>query len=134
MEIVILTPKEQARLQVLNCLLAEHIDPNQAAELMGISLRYTRRMLTSYRENGATALAHGLRGHKPVNTIPDSNRSRVVHLAGTIYQGANHIHLNELLSVCEGILIGKTHPGAHPGSRRYGKSARQASDQAPGAP
>ena len=74
MEIVILTPKEQARLQVLNSLLAEHIDPNEAAELMGISPRHTRRMLTSYRENGATALAHGLRGHKPVNTIPESNR------------------------------------------------------------
>ena len=75
---------------------------------MGISPRHTRRMLTAYRESGATALAHGLRGHKPVNTIPESTRSRVVHLAGRIYQGANHTQLNELLSEREGIHIGRT--------------------------
>ena len=75
---------------------------------MGISLRHTRRMLTAYREHGATALAQGLRGHKPVNTIPESTKSRVVHLAGTKYQGANHTHLNELLSEREGIHIGRT--------------------------
>ena len=103
-----MTPKEQARLQVLNSLLAEHITLDQAAELMGISPRHTRRMLTAYRENGATALAHGLRGHKPVNTIPEATRSRVVHLAGTTYQGANHTHLTELLSEREGIDIGRS--------------------------
>ena len=108
MENVILTPKEQARLQVLNSLLAEHITLDQAAELMGISPRHTMRVLKAYRENGATALAHGLRGHKPVNTIPEATRSRVVHLAGTTYQGANHTHLTEQLSEREGIDIGRS--------------------------
>ena len=103
-----MTPKEQARLQVLNSLLAEHITLDQAAELMGISPRHTRRMLTAYRENGATALAHGLRGHKPVNTIPEATKSRVVHLAGTTYQGANHTHLTEQLSERESIDIGRS--------------------------
>ena len=103
-----MTPKEQARLQVLNSLLAEHITLDQAAELMGISPRHTMRVLKAYRENGATALAHGLRGHKPVNTIPEATRSRVVHLAGTTYQGANHTHLTEQLSEREGIDIGRS--------------------------
>ena len=108
MENVILTPTEKARLQVLNSLLAEHITMDQAAELMGIPLRHTRRMLTAYRENGAAALAHGLRGHKPFNTIPEATKSRVVHLAGTTYLGANHTHLTELLSEREGIDIGRS--------------------------
>ena len=37
MENVTLNPKEQARLQVLNSLLAEHMTLDQAATLMGVS-------------------------------------------------------------------------------------------------
>ena len=108
MENVILTPKEQARLQVLNNLLAEQITLDQASELMGVTPRHTRRVLAAYGRSGAAALAHGLRGLKPANAVPEATRSRVVHLAGTIYQGANHTHLLELLSEREGIDIGRT--------------------------
>ena len=108
MENVTLTPREQSRLQVLNSLLAEHMTLDQAATLMGVSTRHTRRILADYRENGAAALAHGLRGRKPPNAIPEPIRSRVVHLAGTIYQGANHSHLAELPGEREGIDIGRT--------------------------
>ena len=104
MENVTLTPREQSRLQVLNSLLAEHITLDQAAALMGLSPRHTRRILADYRENGAATLAHGHRGRKPPNAIPEPVRSRVVHLAGTTYQGANHTHLSELLGEREGIV------------------------------
>ena len=49
--------KEQAKLQVLNSLLAEHVSLDQAATLMGVSAR----LLAAYREEGAAALAHGNR-------------------------------------------------------------------------
>ena len=103
-----MTPKEQTRLQVLNSLLAEQVTLDQAATLMGLSPRHTRRLLASYRQKGAAALVHGLRGRKPANTIPEATRSRALHLAGTIYQGANHTHLSELLSEREGIDMGRT--------------------------
>ena len=103
-----MTPKEQAKLQVLNSLLTEQITLDQAAELMGVSPRHARRILAAYRENGAAALTHGLRGHRPANAIPDITRSKVVHLAGAIYQGANHTHLTQLLSGREGMDIGRT--------------------------
>ncbi len=45
MENVTLNPKEQARLRVLNSLLAEHMTLDQAAALMGVSPRHTRRIL-----------------------------------------------------------------------------------------
>ena len=85
-------PKEQMRLQVLNSLLAEHMTLDQAATLMGVSPRHTRRILADYRENGAASLAHGHRGRKPANAIPEATRSRVVHLVRTVYEGANHTH------------------------------------------
>ena len=44
-----MTPKEQSRLEVLNSLMAEHLKLDQAAALMGISTRHTRRLLAAYR-------------------------------------------------------------------------------------
>ena len=103
-----MTSKEQARLQVLNSLLAEHMTLDQAAMLMGVTTRHTRRMLAAYREEGAAAVAHGHRGRKPPNATPDAVVADVVHLARTRYEGANHTHLSELLSEREGIDIGRT--------------------------
>ena len=101
-------PKEQARLQVLNSLLAEHMTLDQTAALMGVSPRHTRRILADYRKNGAASLAHGHRGRGPADAISETTRSRVVHLARTVYEGANHTHLSELLSEREGLDIGRT--------------------------
>ena len=103
-----MTPKEQSRLQVLNSLLADHMTLDQAATLMGVSTRHTRRMLAAYKEEGAAAVAHGHRGRRAPNATPEAVASDVVHLAGTRYSGANHTHLGELLSEREGIDIGRT--------------------------
>ena len=77
MENVTLTQKEQARLQVLNSLLAEHMTLDQAATLMGVSARHTRRILAAYREGGASALAHDHRGRPAPNKTPETLRSEV---------------------------------------------------------
>ena len=88
-----MTQREQGRIQVLNSVLAEHMALDQAATLMGVSPRHTRRILADYRENDAASLAHGHRGRKPANAIPEATRSRVVHLVRTVHEGANHTHL-----------------------------------------
>ena len=103
-----MTRKEQARLQVLNSLLAEHMTLDQAATLMGVTTRRTRRILAAYREKGAASLAHGHRGRRPAHATPDAVVAGVVRLARTRYEGANHTHLSELLSERDGIDIGRT--------------------------
>ena len=109
LENVTLTQKEQARLQVLNSLLAEHMTLDQAATLMGVTTRHTRRMLAAYREEGAAgAVAHGHRGRKLPNATPDAVVADVIRLARTRYEGANHTHLSEFLSERDGIDIGRT--------------------------
>ncbi len=108
MENVTLTQREQARLQVLNSLLAEHMTLDQAATLMGVTTRHTRRILAAYRDKGAAAVAHGHRGRRPPNATPEAVATAVVHLARTRYAGANHTHLSELLSQRDGIDIGRT--------------------------
>ena len=122
MENVTLTPKEQSRLQVLNSLAAEHMTLDQAAELMGVTSRHTRRILAAYRERGAAALAHGHRGRRPVNATPEALVVDLAHLARTRYAGVNHTHLAELLAEREGIpeywRFDET--GRHHGSRLAG--------------
>ena len=89
-------------------MLAEHMTLDQAATLMGVTTRHTRRMLATYREEGAAAVAHGHRGRKPPNATPDAVVADVIRLARTRYEGTNHTHLSELLSEREGIDIGRT--------------------------
>ena len=103
-----LTPKEQTRLQVLNSLIAEHMTLEQAAMLMGVSQRHTRRILAAYQERGAVAVAHGHRGRRAPNATPDALAANVVHMARTRYARTNHTHLSELLSEREGIEIGRS--------------------------
>ena len=97
MKEVTLHQQEQARLHVLNSVLAEEITIGQAAELMDLSERHVRRLLAAYREFGAEALAHGNRGRRPHNAVPEAVAATVVRLAATRYPGANHTHLTELL-------------------------------------
>ena len=108
MENVTLNQREQARLQVLNSLLAEHMTLDQAATLMGVSTRHTRRILAAYREEGAAALAHGHRGRRAPNLTSEASRAEVLRLAQTRYAETNHTHLSELLREREGIDIGRT--------------------------
>ena len=82
-----MTPKEQTRLQVLNSLMAEHMTLDQAATLMGVSPRHTRRILAAYQEEGAVALAHGHRGRRAPNATPQTVATAVVNLARTGTQG-----------------------------------------------
>ena len=100
--------KEQARLKVLNSLWAEQMTVDQAAALMGVSARHTRRILAAYRREGVAALAHGHRGRRPPNATPEATRAEVLHLASTRYCGTNHTHLSELLGEREGIDIDRS--------------------------
>ena len=78
MKEVTLHQHQQARLHVLNSVLAEEITIGQAAELMDLSERHVRRLLAAYRELGAEALAHGNRGRRPHNAVPEAVAATVV--------------------------------------------------------
>ena len=100
---VTLKQREQARIQVLNTVLEHHLPIAQAAEIMGISERHTKRLLVAYRKGGPAALAHGNRGRRPHNAVPEAAAAAVVKLASNHYAGANHSHFTELLRERESI-------------------------------
>ena len=61
-----------------------------------------------YRKEGAAALAHGNRGRRANNSIPEEARTQVVALARTRYARVNHTHLTELLAEREEIVLGRS--------------------------
>ena len=95
--------QEQARIQMLNSVLGYQLPIAQAAEIMGVSERHTKRLLAAYRKEGPAALAHGNRGRRPPNAVPETAAAAVVKLASNGYSGANHTHFTELLREREGI-------------------------------
>ncbi len=95
--------REQARIQVLNTVLEHHLTIGQAAEIMGVSERHAKRLLAAYRKEGVAAVAHGNRGRRPHNAVPETVAAAVVKLASNHYSGANHSHFTELLQEREGI-------------------------------
>ena len=92
---------------MLNDILEYQVPTPQAAEILGVSERHTRRLLNAYRRDGAAALAHGNRGWPPHNAVLESEVAAVVRLASTKYAGTNHTHLAELLGEREGINLSR---------------------------
>jgi transposase len=105
---VILNRKEQKRLMVLNQVERGKMRGGEAAGVLGISLRHTKRLLAAYRREGAAGLAHGNRGRKPANALDDEVGKRVIELAGSKYAGFNTQHLTEMLTECEDITVSRS--------------------------
>ena len=105
---LILSQREEARLQVLNKVLEKELHVREASRLLGVSERHGWRLLAAYRKEGATALMHGNRGCQPSHTISQDIKARVQELAQERYRGLNHCHLTELLEEREGICLSRS--------------------------
>ena len=107
MKTVTLSAQEQQRLMVLNRMMEEGMTVTEGALLMGVSTRHASRLLTSYRSEGAAALAHGNRGRSPAHTLAEVLRVEVLALTQGKYAGCNDSHLVELLAEREGISVSR---------------------------
>lgn len=107
-ETIVLNGKEQRRAVVLNQVMGGQINVPQAAQLLAVSVRHTRRLLAEYRQLGPEALAHGNRGRQPAHTLDEGLRARVVALAKDKYVGFNHQYLSEKLGEVEKIAISRS--------------------------
>lgn len=104
-ERVTLNRKEQKRLKVMNEVLAARLTGLEAAELLGLSLRQTRRLISAYRREGAAALAHGNRGRAAPNKLDSAVATEIVRLAQTDYRDYNDCHFTEELAERHGIVV-----------------------------
>lgn len=103
-----LSKREQKRAMVLNRVLAGQWSRGEAAEMLGLSERQVRRLLTNYEQEGPAALVHGNRGRPPAHALAAEVRERVLELARGTYAGFNHQHLTEKLATPEGLVLART--------------------------
>ncbi|HEY8684544.1 MAG TPA: ISNCY family transposase, partial [Chloroflexota bacterium] len=103
-----MTRKEQTRVKVLNEVNEGVLTAEEAAGLLGVSLRQVRRLLAVYRTEGVAAMAHGNRGRQPAHRIDPATRQQVRALAGGKYAGCNQHHLTDLLAEREGIGVSRS--------------------------
>ena len=103
-----LNKKEQNRLIVLNRVEGKGITVDKAALLLELSPRHVWRLLSAYRKEGASGLAHGNRGRVPCNRIDEGIRQEVMQLAISKYTGFNQQHFTEKLEEKEGIELSRS--------------------------
>ena len=94
--------RAQGRLYVLLHLDAGRLTAEEAARILGPSVRQVRRLLATFRGEGLAGLVHGNAGRTPGHRTPDDLRDRLVGLAHTTSEGVNRAHLAELLTEREG--------------------------------
>lgn len=95
---VTLTVKEQKRLKVIAEVDAGRMTGLEAAEVLGLSLRQTRRLIAAYRARGAAGLAHGNRGRASPRGIPEGVCKKILELARRQYSDYNDTHFTEKLT------------------------------------
>ena len=102
-----LTPEEGRRLHVLSLLERGRITTAQAAEGLGLTPRQVRRLRRALQRHGPEGLAHGNRGGRSPQRLPDTLRVQIVALAQGRYAGLNDHHLTEKLTTVEGLPVSR---------------------------
>lgn len=104
---ILLSNKENKRAKVLSKVDRGDVTAAEGGEVLGLSVRHVRRLLSKYREEGPKALAHGNRGRKPAHALDVPTRLRIRDLAQSKYAGFNHQHFTEKLEE-EGIVVSRS--------------------------
>lgn len=107
-ELVTLSMKEYKRLRVITEEEAGRVTAREAAEVLGLSVRQTRRLIAAFRKEGAAGLAHGNRGKPSPRRTPESVRKRILELARGEYRDYNDTHFAEKLAERHQIYVSRS--------------------------
>jgi transposase len=99
--------EEAKREVVLTRLVAGRMSAEDAALVLGLSLRSIRRLRSAFVARGPAALVHGNRGRAVAHRLDPALVKRVVAFARDRYAGCNDSHLTDLLREREGIVLSR---------------------------
>ena len=119
--------------QVLNSLMAEHLTLDQAATLMGVSTRHTRRMLAAYRRGELPQLPMATGAAELPMPLPRPWPAMWSIWRHQVRRGQPHPS-QRVAERTRGHQHRQDHAQTHPGQCRSEESAAKTSAQAPGAP
>jgi hypothetical protein len=104
-EWIAMTAREQRRAQVLARVVAGELKLWEAAVVLGLSVRQTRRLKRGLVCHGPAALAHANRGRASPRRLSPTLRQHVIDLYLGRYRGLNHQHFCELLNEREQVTL-----------------------------
>jgi transposase len=96
-ETITLTKRDAERLRVLHQVMDEKISQVFAGELLGLSDRQVRTLLSRVREEGAKGLVHRSRGRKSPRKMPEAMEDRIAGIIGRKYPDFSPLLASEKL-------------------------------------
>src|SRR5438477_10170475 len=82
MERIAMSQEERDRLEWLKRAQERIITQEQAAEKMGVTGRWVRKLLAKMKESGDAAVVHGLRGRRSNRRIEEEMREKALGIFG----------------------------------------------------
>jgi transposase len=104
---IVLTMKEQRRVEVIQRVFRREMTMAEAALVLGVTERQSYRIKAKIREEGIKGVRHGNRGRRCRFKVSQKTERKVIELARGKYRGFNDHHLTEKLEEEEGIKLSR---------------------------
>lgn len=98
MDYLTMSHKEIKRYDVIQKLLRKELNGGQAAEILQLSVRQTKRLKAKVKQHGASGLIHGNRGKRGNRKIPDREKQKIITLLHRHYSDFKPTFAAEKLS------------------------------------
>lgn len=85
--ILIMSTKELSKLEVMQRLAAKRMSQKEASQILNLGIRQVKRILKTYREQGAAGLVSKRRGQPGNNRLAERTKQRALDLLKVKYQG-----------------------------------------------
>jgi transposase len=102
-----MSQKEIQKYTAISQCLQGQCTTQEAARIMGLSLRQAYRLKQKVRQKGVKGLMHGNRGRTSPRRLSDELRDQILSLARGKYRGFNDTHMGEKLAAVEGLCLSR---------------------------
>jgi hypothetical protein len=104
-DILTMKSKEMDTLKIVQDVIEKRLKQRQAARLLGLSTRQTRRLCGQFRREGPRGLIHDLRGRPSNHQLPVGCLPKALHLVRTHYDDFGPTLANEKLIERHGLRL-----------------------------
>src|SRR4030066_2164238 len=106
-DIIMVSQRELKRLHIIQKVLNEKLSQVEAGEILLLSDRQIRRIVSKIRQEGDKGIIHGLRGKPASRMLPKKVKEKSIKFYREKYKGFGPTLLSEKLLELEGIKISK---------------------------
>ncbi|MBA4379262.1 MAG: hypothetical protein C0393_00975 [Anaerolinea sp.] len=86
-ELLHMSSKELSRLEVMQRLVDKRMSQQEAATVLGVSVRHVKRLLKAYRRSGAEGLISKRRGRPSNHRLAEETKQKALELLTSKYKG-----------------------------------------------